>query len=317
MRPQSHPAKNSRPAAKRRVPLLHGRRALAVAILLTAPLLVAGAQEAAPPGLSGLSESDIPAPAAVAVPARPVDQPPRPPQVSCSAGQMTISAENSTLDSIFAQLQKCIGVPIDIPGGSDHERTYLHLGPGPTRKVLLAFLESTDFNYVLQPSDSDPTVIRSVLLMARNEGTKDQPTPDDTGLSPTRRAWLDQRRRAALSTRDPSALPDPSADSGDSAETAQTAETAPEPDPSVPAASAAAGAPDPAASAAPPVDPGLPPASSPPPVTTAAATGASTPAPTANNPLQDQITTMQQMFEERRRMAQQQNSAPPSSVQPQ
>jgi hypothetical protein len=296
--------------------------ALAAGMLLTATLLPARAQDAAPPGLS---ESDIPAPAA-AFPTRPVDLPPRPPQVSCSGDQMTINADNSTLDSILAEVQKCIGVRIDIPGGSDGQRTYLHLGPGPTRKVLLAFLESTDFNYVLQPSDSDPTVIRSVLLMARTDGTKDHLIPDSPDQSPTRRAWLDERRRAALSTRDPSSLPDSSADTDGDADPAQVADTSSRPPAeasetaaSEPAASSAAAG-DPAQS----TDPALPPSALPASALPAATTSASSTSAagsvagssiSSGNQLQDQITNMQQMFEQRKRMAQSSGQAP--SPQPQ
>lgn len=128
---------------------------------------------------------------------------PNPPRVSCQAGQLTIAADNSTLSSVLAGVRACLGVAIDMPNGSADERTYLQLGPGPTREVLDALLNSTDFNYVIQSSNSSQEKILTILLTARTKDINDGRDNRDSSLAanltmtPARRAWLASRSAAA------------------------------------------------------------------------------------------------------------------------
>jgi len=127
---------------------------------------------------------------------RPAEMSPKPPKVTCQGNQLTIAAENSTLASVLAAVHLCIGAEIEVPSGSAETRTYIALGPGPTRDVLDALLSSTELDFVIQSSNIAPEKIQTVLLMARTKDTKDSKGPvPPAGLlmTPARRAWMASR----------------------------------------------------------------------------------------------------------------------------
>ena len=129
----------------------------------------------------------------------PAEMPPNPPKVTCSGGQLTIVADNSTLGSILSALRSCINVTIDLPEGSSGTRIYANAGPASPYKVLESLLSSTDLDYVIQASKSNPETIQSVLLLARATDPKGSQTPPSVVLTPARRAWLATRRNAETS----------------------------------------------------------------------------------------------------------------------
>ncbi|HEY1984710.1 MAG TPA: hypothetical protein VGG85_04830 [Terracidiphilus sp.] len=219
-------------------------------------------------------------------PKLPVDLPAKAAKVTCSGNQLTISAENSTLESILVQVRGCSGAHIEIPDGAAKVRTYEQLGPGPMRSVLDALLSGTEFNYVLESSDTDPAKLQNVLLTVR---AKDGPAgpggpagsagpdgrPSDLAMTPARRAWTHMQKFDK---------PDPQASE-------ENAAAAPE----TPAASAS-----PAATPTDATD-----ANS----TQAAAAPDNTPiaAPIADPAkVEDRISSMQQMFDQRRQMIEKQ-----------
>jgi hypothetical protein len=125
---------------------------------------------------------------------RPVEMAPSAPQVTCRGKEMTIHAENATMGSVLFAIGNCIGLRIEVPEGTSNERAYVQLGPGPTLEVLQSLLGSTEYNYVIEPSSSDPEKIQSVLLMARTKDEK-QPGPgSELAMTPARRAWLEMRK---------------------------------------------------------------------------------------------------------------------------
>lgn len=266
----------------------------------------AGGQITAPPPPA--PSSSVAASAPAAAPARPADMPPTPPHISCFDDQLTIAAENATLGSIFAEVQRCIGVRIDLPEDSSaNDRVYLHLGPGPARVVLLSLLDSTDFNYILQPSASDPNQVESVLLTARTQDTKEDPSARQPSMNAGRRAWFEaqrQHRSSANSGEESSGSAQTEADPTASAALAPTAADTPRTDPA-PAAAAQAAAPVDTSGDKTPASPAGTPDTA---VSTdSAATG------TESDParqLQHQITSMQQLFEQRQQMIQGQSGPP-------
>jgi hypothetical protein len=104
--------------------------------------------------------------------------PATPPQVSYQNGQLTISAENSTLGDILKAVRTQTGATIDIPGNPS-ERVVGHFGPAPARDVLTALLNGSHFNYLLLGSASNPTALDRVILMAKSasssSGNSSQP----------------------------------------------------------------------------------------------------------------------------------------------
>src|ERR1700732_3566561 len=120
-------------------------------------------------------------PAAQAQPAPPppptlAQQPASAPQVSYQGGQLTISAQNSTLGDILKAVRAQTGATIDLPGNAS-ERVVGHFGPAPARDVLTALLNGSHFNYVLLGSPTDPSALDRVILMAKSGGPADSSPP--------------------------------------------------------------------------------------------------------------------------------------------
>ena len=123
--------------------------------LVSSPAPVLPARETAPPD--------------ILMPSRPTAEqlPLSPPQVSYADGQLTITAENSTLTAIMTAIRLQMGADVELPPSASREHMVVRLGPGPAREVIAALLSWTDYDYVIQASEGDPAGIRSVLVTSR------------------------------------------------------------------------------------------------------------------------------------------------------
>jgi hypothetical protein len=102
----------------------------------------------------------------------PVENPVKPPTISWDGQQLTIDADNSTLSEILLGIRARTGASIDMPPSTAAEKVFVHLGPAPIREVLSSLLYGTDFDYVIQASDTDERGLRSVTLTEREKGDK-------------------------------------------------------------------------------------------------------------------------------------------------
>jgi hypothetical protein len=118
---------------------------------------------------------DQPAPQPAAPPPTLAQLPATPPQVSFQGGQLTISAQNSTLGDILKAVRVQTGATIDLPGTAP-ERVVGHFGPAPPRDVLALLLNGSHFNYLLLGSATDPTALDRVILLAKS-GSPSESTP--------------------------------------------------------------------------------------------------------------------------------------------
>jgi hypothetical protein len=116
-------------------------------------------------------------------PAQPAAPPPTlaqlpatPPQVSFQAGQLTISAQNSTLGDILKAVRAQTGATIDLPGTAP-ERVVGQFGPAPARDVLASLLNGSHFNYLLLGSPTDPSALDRVILMAKSGSAVESSPP--------------------------------------------------------------------------------------------------------------------------------------------
>ena len=238
-----------------------------------------------------------PAPAPV-LPKRPAEMPPKPPKVTCRGDQITISADNSTLDAILAAVKGCTGAKIEIPDGASRVRSFEELGPGPVREVLDELLSGTQYNYVIQSSEANPAKVETVLMSMRT-GDGDKPGAGanaisaDVPMTAGRRAWQHMQKFDK---------PDPSTLNEDGTQV--------EADAAAPASESAvaqpAGASTSAADAAP--SDATASASSAPPLTPVAAP-IMQPGTDPSKVVQDRIAAMQQMFSQRQQMIQKQNQS--------
>jgi len=96
---------------------------------------------------------------------------PTQPHVVFEDGQLSISANDSSLSDVLYALRACTGADIEIPPGAASEHVTAQLGPGPARKVLSDLLTWSSFDYVVQAGENDPLSIQSVTLMVRIKST--------------------------------------------------------------------------------------------------------------------------------------------------
>jgi len=244
------------------------------------------------------------APAPPPPPARPAEMPPKPPKVACQGDTLTISADNSTLESILALVRGCTGAKMDVPEGAGKIRSFEQLGPGPVRKVLDELLSGTQYNYVIQSSDQNPAKVETVLLTMRTGGgpggasSNSDVVSTDIPATAGRRAWAHMQKFDK---------PDPNSETDLNAQAAAEAAFGGDASAPVPAEPAAdAGAAQNAAPAAATDDASAATAANAPPP--APALGI-TPSTDAKAAVQDRINSMQQMFDQRRQMMQKQNTA--------
>jgi hypothetical protein len=108
--------------------------------------------------------------------------------ISWDGKELTIDADNSTLSEILLGIRARTGASIDMPPSTSAEKVFVHLGPAPIREVLSSLLYGTDFDYVIQASDTDERGLRSVTLTEREKGDKaDVVTASDAPGQPRQR----------------------------------------------------------------------------------------------------------------------------------
>ena len=196
-----------------------------------------------------------------------------PPQVTYEDGRLTIIAENSLLSEVMKALHATLGADIDLPAGVADQHIWVHLGPGPARRVVRDLLDGTEFNYVIQASENNADGILSVLLTQRSKSTG----PQTPGLP----------ERAASRIPIPASEP---RESQDSENPARESAASADPSPATPPEPPASGSPIPARVQNTPVN--------------AASSGLSVSPPTDRD---QQIQTLQSMYQQRKQLQMQQN----------
>lgn len=193
---------------------VHGIRLFSVGLAVLSGVIASAQVNAVhtpPAAVDAVPAAEAPAPGAAPVyPKRPAELPPKPPKVTCHGDQLTISAENSTLDAILAAVRGCTGARIDTPEGASAVRSFEELGPGAAREVLDQLLSGTPYNYVIQSSEANPLKVEMVLLSSRSNdaapgkpGASGSSISADIPMTPGRRAW---QRMQKFDKPDPSQL---------------------------------------------------------------------------------------------------------------
>lgn len=107
------------------------------------------------------------APATPLPPPTPEQMPPTRPLIGYRNGQLSISANNSTLAEVLNSVRAQTGAAIESTGLQSSDRVVAKLGPGAPKDVLVALLEGSRFNYVILGSDTVPGAVARVVLMPR------------------------------------------------------------------------------------------------------------------------------------------------------
>jgi len=84
--------------------------------------------------------------------------------VEFTDGQLTVRANNATLSEVLFQIQKKTGAEIAIPSGTEQDRVAAEFGPATPSEVLSQLLNGSGLNFVVVGSESNPKILRSVLL---------------------------------------------------------------------------------------------------------------------------------------------------------
>jgi hypothetical protein len=126
--------------------------------------------------------TSVPAMPAVRTPPSLLDKPAQPAKVSLTDGQLSVTADNSSLTDILHQLAATSGMSID---GLDRDtRIFGSYGPGTPRDILSSLLEGAGYN-VMMLGSTDAGTPRQLLLTVRSNATvvpqqaSSAPPPDD------------------------------------------------------------------------------------------------------------------------------------------
>lgn len=116
------------------------------------------------------------APAVLQTVSSPVRRPPVINGVSIqfANGSLSIHCNNATLSEVLFQIQKVTGAEITIPSGTEQQKVAGDFGPGSASDVLSDLLNGSGLNFVVVGSESDPNMLRSVIL-SRKDGDADAP----------------------------------------------------------------------------------------------------------------------------------------------
>jgi len=230
----------------------------------------------------------------------PEQMPPGVPQVSWDGSQLTITADNSTLADILVAIRARTGADIDVPPTASRERIAARLGPGPARDVIGTLLSWTDFDYVIQASDTDPLGIQSVMLSPRS---KSDTAVASAGMGTYGETPRRANQRFSQGNANPAGTTDPGSSTEAPVATAQPA--AAEPQPAVVPTSADA-APAPTDAQPTPVE-SLPTQANLNPVTSGSDLGQS------SGGVADRMQTLQNLYQQRKQMIQDARKNPPAN----
>ncbi len=91
-------------------------------------------------------------------------QPPHPPRISYAGGQLTVTADNSSLPDILNDVVRVTGARLEGTPPPDSERVFGRFGPGTPRDVLNDLLSGSRYDYILVGALDDPGSVRQVML---------------------------------------------------------------------------------------------------------------------------------------------------------
>jgi hypothetical protein len=268
---------------------INGIRLFPVGLIVLSTAL-AGAQAKLVTAAADVTPSPAPA-VAPELPKRPADMSPKPPKVTCRGDQISISADNSTLDAILAAVKGCTGAKIEIPSGAGAIRAFEDLGPGPVREVLDDLLSGTQYTYVIQSSAANPLKVEMVMLSMRTNDAG-APVVPDLPMTIGRRNWSHMQKADKPDPNNPDKPMDdaetPSALAAAPVDPVADADPGKIPDSAASSVSAAI-----VPIAPPVVDPGS--------------------AVDPSKAIEDRITSMQQLFNQRQQMMQKQGQTQPAT----
>jgi hypothetical protein len=136
-----------------------------------------------PPQASTPASSNLPAtptttPEPPPVPLTPSQRPPQRARVTYTDGELSVAADNASLNQILRQIATDTG--IKITGGVADERVFGQYGPDSPAQVLAALLDGTGSNMILVRHDG---VALSELILTPRQGGPTPPNPNAAAIN--------------------------------------------------------------------------------------------------------------------------------------
>jgi len=131
-------------------------------------------------------------------------------QVTSDGSLLMIQANDCALSQILDAVRAKTGANIDVSGRTGEHMT-VKIGPGPARQVISSLLGWTEFDYVIQGSDSDSVAIQSIMLFPKTKASA-LPATGAPPMGANRQPLAGQPRPAAPEpTPAPTEQPEPEA----------------------------------------------------------------------------------------------------------
>lgn len=86
--------------------------------------------------------------------------------VTYSGGQLSVQSSGADLAVVLGAIQQATGMKITGVAAAQKQKLVGDFGPGDPAAVLAEVLDGTRLNYIFLKSQTDPKVIRSVMLFA-------------------------------------------------------------------------------------------------------------------------------------------------------
>ena len=116
-----------------------------------------------------------------APPPTPEQMPAQPPEVGYSRGQLTINADNSTMNDVLAAVRRVTGATIEKPPIGGNDRVAVHLGPGDPKDVLTALFNGSRYDYIILGPMGQPGGVQRIILTARSNAPS-QPVTSNAAM---------------------------------------------------------------------------------------------------------------------------------------
>lgn len=107
-----------------------------------------------------------PTPQTAQVPQRPAEMPPKPPRVSYAGGQLTVIADNSTLNDVLNGIRSAAGIKMEGLSGSN-DRVFGQFGPASPRVVIDSLLSGSHYDFIILSALETPDTVQRVILSPR------------------------------------------------------------------------------------------------------------------------------------------------------
>jgi hypothetical protein len=107
-------------------------------------------------------------------------KPANPPRISFAAGELTVTADNSSMGDVLRGISRATGAHLE-GSQSDPERVFGQFGPDTPRAVLSSLLSGSRYDFILVGAIDDPGVVQRILLSPRGVAPSTSATAANQG----------------------------------------------------------------------------------------------------------------------------------------